>query len=831
MSYTNKTFLDTHIKLFIKLICFYFISCSTQKDKYLNRQYHSINTKYNVLFNGEEAFLVGKGILSKTVEDNFFELLPIEPIAINGENLNETTIIPGFSTAEEKAVKAIQKHSININGLQRNKRIDQAYLLLGKARYFDRRFFPALEAFNFLLENYVDPQTYVEARIWREKTNIRLRNNELAIKNLRTLAREITPKSSLYGEANASIADAFIQTNQIDSALIYLKRSVKEVNRNALKARYLFITGQLYGILNHPDSSLLAFKELTKLNRKTPRKYLVNAQINQLNLDWKIRGVSPAEGLKKISAKYENKNFNHWIYRALGLYYLTEGKDSLGVHFLDRSLHSEKIDFPTKQINYRDFADFYFNKGDYVLSGKYLDSLIKMLPEFSLESKTARREKNNLANVITYEGNAKLTDSILAISSLSEDKQIEFFKKFIENKKAKELDLALKEEKGFKFFSKGQKANQFYFYNTNLLIRGKQKFQSFWGDLPNVDNWRVSSKVKVFNQAESFRGESKKIDRNVFIETPENYVKRLPKTPQEIDSLRTLNFNTYLQLGMIYKESFKNLELAKTRLETLLSKNPPRDIEGPAIYHLFKINEKTNPLLAKVYRERIIKEFNGTAFERILTSPENFKTGENQGPEAIYKNFLRLYKKGDLIKFLEESEEREVLLSGTKMESKFEFLKANVIGRLDGIKFWNEELEKFQKKYPETPEASEANRIIAQIKNFTQESNREVYKNYKWILPYRIKDSLKLEETREKLYKILGKDKKGSKKWFFSKDLYNREYVFLVLHGIKDIKSFKQFKEKLTEKYDHILSTNNFVALSSQYRELLKNKNWNYVKE
>ena len=210
-------------KIVIQLLCLLILSCSTQKDKYINRQYHLISTKYNVLFNGENAFTVGQEILSKTFEDNFYETLPIEPISINGENINETTIIPGFSQAEEKAVKAIQKHSMKINGRQRNKEIDRAYLLLGKSRYFDRRFFPALEAFNFLLENYADENTYVEARIWREKTNIRLKNTELAIKNLRPLARDISTKSKFYPEANASIADAFIQIREIAVSYTHLR--------------------------------------------------------------------------------------------------------------------------------------------------------------------------------------------------------------------------------------------------------------------------------------------------------------------------------------------------------------------------------------------------------------------------------------------------------------------------------------------------------------------------------------------------------------------------------------------------------------------------------
>ena len=150
-------------------------SCSTQKNKMLNRGFHTLNTKYNVLFNGNEAFQVGKAILEQAHDDNFFEFLDVEPISINGEKIEQTTLVPGFARAEEKAVKAIQKHSMSINGIQRNTKIDEAYLLLGKARYFDRRFFPAMEAFNFLLENYADRNTYVEGRIWREKTNIRLK--------------------------------------------------------------------------------------------------------------------------------------------------------------------------------------------------------------------------------------------------------------------------------------------------------------------------------------------------------------------------------------------------------------------------------------------------------------------------------------------------------------------------------------------------------------------------------------------------------------------------------------------------------------------------------
>ena len=90
---------------------------------------------------------------------------------------------PNFLLAEEKATKAIQRHSMDIKDEERNPQTDEAFLLLGKARYFDERYIPALEAFNYILNKYSQSDKLNEANIWREKVNIRLENEDLAIKN------------------------------------------------------------------------------------------------------------------------------------------------------------------------------------------------------------------------------------------------------------------------------------------------------------------------------------------------------------------------------------------------------------------------------------------------------------------------------------------------------------------------------------------------------------------------------------------------------------------------------------------------------------------------
>ena len=229
-----------HILSFVIFISI-FSSCSRKKDKFLNRNWHSLNTKYNVLYNGNLALKAGLKEIEESYKDNYWKILPVERLSISDEFSTEReNQNPNFDRAEEKAVKAIQKHSMNINGNQYNRQIDEAYLLLGKARYYDRRFFPALEAFNFLLKSGANQSIFVEGKIWREKTNIRSQNHQLAIQNLKPIAKSLNFRNKLYPLANATVAEAFINLKELDSATYYMKRAALAAPKRKLKARYLF---------------------------------------------------------------------------------------------------------------------------------------------------------------------------------------------------------------------------------------------------------------------------------------------------------------------------------------------------------------------------------------------------------------------------------------------------------------------------------------------------------------------------------------------------------------------------------------------------------------
>ena len=79
-----------------------------------------------------------------------------------------------------------------------------------------------------------------------------------------------------------------------------------------------------------------------------------------------------------------------------------------------------------------------------------------------------------------------------------------------------------------------------------------------------------------------------------------------------------------------------------------------------------------------------------------------------------------------------------VFASGSELEPKISLLKAYTIGRLYGANAWKKELEIVSKTYSAFEEGSEAKKLIKQIESFNGlEETGIIYKNYKWIFPFR----------------------------------------------------------------------------------------------
>ena len=801
------------------------LACSTQKNNLVNREYHALNTKFNVLFNGKEALEIGKAVLYQNNQDNFLAILPVEPIVLQGEDEENKASIPSFNLAEEKAVKAIQKHSMNIGGKQRNRQIQDAYLLLGKARYFDRRFLPALEAFNYLLEGYFgNEDVYYEARLWREKTNLRLRNNALVVDNLKPLAQRIPFGAPLFSDVNATLAQAYINLKNQDSAAVYISQAALAEKDKTTKARYRYIEAQLLERAHLIDSARQAFQTIVSWKRKAPRIFWMQAKLQTIRLQAQLDSVSPLPALERLSKLFENQPYLHLIHQQEARYLLSQKQDSLALSYFNKSLRSPNIDTSTQIANYRELADYYFQAGGYVKTGAYLDSLLRQIPEEGRFKMNIQRERDGLDEVIALEQVIRSTDSILSLAAMTKEEQLIFFQNVIDEKRAKELAAIEEDKKGFFSFGNNP-ANVFYFYNERLVVQGKQAFLSTWGNRPNSDNWNRQS---VINSAsvEEEKASQEQETASFFIETPDFFVEQIPTDTLALAALRKDRRQAYLDVGIIYKEKFKNNPLALSRLDKVFQLKPSETQEVSALYHTFKILENTDPERAISYRTTLLERYPDSPFAQIVKDPENFKLEENQSPSGLYERAYRAYLNQEFQAVLNACVNLEVIVSGTPLAPKVAFLKAITLGRLDGEEAYIQNLKKLVELYPN---AREANLAITTLIRLDEERQLKfkplVLNTYKWVLSFPIEQPL--DQLLAALRKSLDEEQKQA--WKITQDAYSRKMHFIVIHSRQQLPETEYFLKKWAELPNFEQNVNNFVLLSAQYEQIQRFKSWEAI--
>jgi hypothetical protein len=811
----------------------------------LNRNWHALNTKYNTLYNGNIAFEEGREGLNAVYQDNYWEILPVERLEVTEDiKLDSEDNNPNFLIAEEKATKAIQKHSMDIRDEERNPQTDEAFLLLGKARYFDQRYMPALESFNYILNKYTQSDKLNEATIWREKVNIRLENEELALKNLKRLIKQEYLSDQEYADARSMMGQAYINLKIPDTAIQQLKIASVYTKKNPEKGRYLYIIGQLFNQLGHKDSANYAFDKVIDLNRKSPRVYMINAHLQKIQ-NTELTDDNREEMYEYLTAleeDRENRPFLNKIYRQLAEFHLVNESDSLALVYFNKSLRATQNMPQLNALNYENLAIYNFDQNKYKPSGAYYDSVLQNLRENTKKYREVKKKLDNLEDVIKYEEVVQYTDSVITLYEYSIDDRIAYFEKHIAQLKAIEDKEKKKEEDmanaGFAAFSKtkGGKENKgkFYFYNITTLGYGKNDFKTRWGKRSLEDDWRWSNKSKAQNlEANDENIASTGANDVAAIGEEEKYsvafyLSQIPTDPELIDSLKTeRNFANY-QLGLIYKEKFKENLLAAGKLESVLTSNPEERLIIPSKYNLYKIYEESGSSLATDMKYDIIKNHPESRYAEILLNPQAVLTGSADSPDAKYQRLYKMFQNQEFLQVITGAEENISKYTGDPIVPKFEMLKANAIGRLQGFEDFKEALNYVALNYPNNPEGKKAQAMVAEQlpklepKVFSTETESTGSGNWKVVFPHKIRDDKKALRLKELLEKSI-EDLKY--KNMVSKDIYNLEDQFVVVHGFRSKDFALGFAELIKNNKDYRIDDENFVILSNNYKIIQVHKN------
>ena len=821
----------TYNNIFIGFITvFVIVGCSRKKDKFLNKNFHSITTKYNYLYNGKILLNDALASLNVQEKDNFWKLLPLEKY--NSEEIEkdfQKDIQTPFSQAEEKAALAIQKHSMNINGREENPIMDEAYLLLGKARYYDKRFIPSLEAFNYILFKHPTSQNINYVKIWKEKINLRLGQSETATVNLKELILNNKLENLDLAEANIYLAQAYINSKSQDSAISCLKTAINLTKNKSAKARYNYILGQLYDEFNYKDSATTLYNENISYKRKIPREFLIHSYIKRTNNTDSINN-SIIE-LQELVENIENKPFLGSLFHQLALLNLRMQKDSIATKFFNKSLESILNDEYLETMNYQKLAEINFDNNEYLMAGLYYDSTLIKLEKKTKLYRQIKKKRDNLKDVILYENITKNNDSILALVNMNNADREEYFKLYID--KLKRRDEKLKEsEKKTNFgsqnvFDQQKKAYDeavFYFYNPSAVAYGKSAFTKKWGKRKLVNNWRWSVQFEDLINKEK---------ETAIAEIPQDsiyninyYLNKIPKSSTTIDSLKLVTNDAYYKLGAIYKDQFREFEISNQKLTRLLSSHPETSLIPPAKYLIYKnyisLNEQTKAMQTK---EDIIINYPTSKYAEFLLNPETVLLDAEDNPTEIYNTIYEEYNNKNYINVIDLCDINIKKLYDSPILPKIEMLKAVSIAKEFGYIRYTEQLKFIKLNYSNSIEAKEAEFIIKNVLpllSSTSFLDNEKSENFKILYQFSNTSIGEIESFVVKINESINEIEYLELNT--SKDYYNNIVTFVVLHGLKSYDGAMGLAEMLNKKSDFKNRTS-FVVSSENYKTIQIHKN------
>ena len=852
-----KTKIFKH-SFFIAFILF-LVACSTKKDTFLARNSHALSTRDNILYNGQIGLDKGIKDIKTGSKDNFWKRLPIERMQIIEDNgAAEKPKNANFELAEAKATKAIQKHSMNIGGQERNYQIDEAYLLLGKSRYYDQRFIPALDAFNYILYKYPSSSNIDQAKIWREKTNMRLGNDAQVIKNISKLldekaikkakttketsntgtgtdgkvvnhkskpSNETKLKKQVIADANALLAASFLNLEEKDSAIAKLKIAENFTKINSERARYRFILGQLYQEKGVRDSAIYSYQSVIDMNRKAEREMVIQAYAKKAQLFDYQNGDKEAfvKTYNKLVDDRENRPFLDVIYHEMGVFYDKQNDQELAKEFYNASLNAKSPDAYLVASNYRNLGNMHFKNTEYSTAAKYYDSTLVKLDVKTREYIHIKKVRKDLDEVIEYEFVAKENDSILNIVALSDTDRILYFEKHIDKLKKSDEAKKILEEKQKETLAKIDRnninsaddpvsasgapvkksslappsmpsasgnnvANTFYFYNPSTVAFGKIEFKKKFGERSLGGNWRLSTtKTAVVDGAVSDTTATAKIETAKEVEqyTTTFYLDQLPKTQAEIDEIAKKRNFAYYQLGVIYKEKFKEYELASKKLEQLLLNNPEEKLVLPTMYNLYKIYQITDNVKAEEMKARISSQYPNSRYAQIINNTNPDSVSSKDSPEDVYDKWYKLYQEEHFAEVLAKIDDLILQYSGDEIVPKFELLKANILGKLNGLEAYKNALNYVADNYPTSEEGKNAREILTTQIPALEKMNFSTVDTKNWKVLYKV-GKLEDKNTKaleDKIKKFM--DSENVQKLTYTFDIYTEKENFLTISGIK----------------------------------------------
>ena len=805
-------------------------SCSTQKDKFLNRNYHKATSKFNGYFNGKESLKEAIAKLEKSYQEDYNNLLPT---TILGDQKQVQKIYPQLNRTIDKAGLIIERHSMEIKGDEKNKWIDDSYFLIGKALFYKQEYTEALEMFAYINREYEGYITDLSI-LWSARAQIELENFTTAEQQMLYLDREVKLKKSDYALFLEINANYHIKQKNWREVITYLSKTIKYSRDKKKKVRLTYIIGQIYHQLEDYKSAYNAFDKVVRMNPEY--EFLFNALLSRARaFDPKHNDSSKLiNEINKMLKDDKNIDYKDQIYFALAEIALKEEQKDLAIdHLLDATANNSGND-QQQSIAHLTLAEIYFNDAAYLSAQVHYDTAITFLSENHPDFDAVSKKRESLNELVDLYNTITLNDSLYSLSELDEDELKTIIDEIIEEKKEEErlAKEALRANAGSR--SNTNSRNQFnplsggggkwYFYNPSAISFGYSEFITKWGERRLEDDWRRKNKKQIFLDEEE-DGEEKDIY------SQEYYMDLIPFTDSAKSATTDLIVECFYQLGLIYKEELKDFNEAINTLETLIEAYPKNKYEALSYYQLYTLYKLLNDdSSAEEYVQKLKQEHPDCEYLKMIFDPEGYYSENKELVDSAFVYYEEIYAA------FSNHEYEYVLAQNSVLEFKYEghpvaeqlsLLSALSNGHMFGEDTLKVKLDELINTYYSGEVVDEAREILQGLENKSvepEETRFELDLNEKHYYVLALeggrtninKTKITVSDFNRKFYNI--------NEYKTQSLMLNIDYQLIIvkpfengntaLKYLEAIKNTEALKELLgTSDYEHfIISSSNFKA-------------------
>jgi len=812
-------------------------SCAIIPSSRTRLQSKRINAKFNILYNGEQALL--KFLDQRNSSQNNL-LEPLSPLPNwYFTRPTDTATTNSLERVEEKAVKAIQRFSVEVGQKEKNDRLDRAYELLGYSRYFNARPFPALEAFR-KLRSYSNRSQAIAAGYLGEAFVFFSTKNypaaEEALDKVEILAPIKWDQRYLALLLRSQIR---LESQDPSAALKNLEYALEQKIPDTLLRRTQWVLAQLLQKQNQQVSSNQLLKQLAKDKSYRYAPYRILAQIaltDQENLNTE----DYHKALDRMLNRWNNYEDRGFIYRSKGLKELSLFRnDTTANHFLQNAIshfeNSNDLGSPALQIaNFDTLIAFELQRRNYRGALSYLDSLLEhqsLIEPLKLEARQGAHEQ--ISELFMLLDRASEIDTLLAYADLTEEERVSRITAKVRN----EIESKQKQERAEQLLaeidqeenedSEIERVSSFYFNNEQLIKSGKLAFEKQWGARSNVDYWSLRSVSPERAIADAEIKKSEKPDERVSAPTSvkESEINsavaqklgEIPVNQEAVDDLTKEKIEALFTSASIYYYTFEDYSSAVKLLEPLLEGSSDL-IQANTLYTLYLISVDTDEVAAKSFKNRLLKEHPNSLFSRHLNS---------KGIEtiAIEQRLAKLYidrKHQELRATFDSINKAQLRISPSAalLFAKNEF-------KIAGLEAFEKALEQLRLLYPNSYLSRKAIQTLKGISAQSEKAaNSDSAKNrVSLVLDVSKMTSEEQVKFQSRLSKVLRAQNYLAKAYI---EQFDTDHTLVVLHRFFDTSYIQEFIDNNT---DLLSLASIYVITESEYIKAYQTKNWTLFSE